>query len=123
MKHTDMCQEPLVEIYRHSGAASDAVVRWCSQCGAVVVDEDYDGRTRAGSYQKMRFPSLLGELMATKLVTGEMSVDSLDEKDKKKLLAHVERVRKAMEKHAKGDPKDGERGGTGGDHESPPGAG
>jgi len=25
-------------------------------CGAVVVDEDYDGRTNAGAYMPMRFP-------------------------------------------------------------------
>ena len=32
------------------------VVRWCEDCGAVVVDGDYDGRTRPGAVMKMRFP-------------------------------------------------------------------
>jgi hypothetical protein len=31
------------------------VVRWCSDCGAVVVDLDYDGRTKPGGIMKMRF--------------------------------------------------------------------
>ena len=31
-------------------------VRWCSVCGAVVIDQDYDGRTNAGMYMKMRVP-------------------------------------------------------------------
>jgi hypothetical protein len=48
----------LQEIYRRNGAASDAVVRWCSDCGAVVVDEDYDGRTNPGAYEEMRFPMM-----------------------------------------------------------------
>ena len=37
------------------------VVRWCSECGAVVVDTDYDGRTAAGACMKMRFPKVLNE--------------------------------------------------------------
>jgi len=45
----------LMEIWRDHGAGSDAVVRWCRNCGAVVVDEDYDGRTNAGAYREMEF--------------------------------------------------------------------
>ena len=52
------CTHSLVEIYRREGAASDAVVRWCQDCGCVVVDEDYDGRTNPGVYESMRFPSM-----------------------------------------------------------------
>jgi hypothetical protein len=48
----------LIEIYRRHGAASDAVVRWCIDCGAVVVDEDSDNRTSPGQYGKMRFPRM-----------------------------------------------------------------
>lgn len=32
------------------------VVRWCADCGAVVVDVDVDGRTQAGREMKMKFP-------------------------------------------------------------------
>lgn len=33
------------------------VVRWCQDCGAVVVDLDYDGRTNAGQVMMMKFPT------------------------------------------------------------------
>lgn len=36
----------------------EAVVRWCSDCGCIVVDEDFDGRTSPGGYVKMRFPRM-----------------------------------------------------------------
>lgn len=50
----------LVELYRH-GYAEDTVtvVRWCTECGAVVVDVDYDGRTSPGGVVPMRFPTML----------------------------------------------------------------
>ena len=32
------------------------VVRWCKDCGAVVVDMDFDGRTAPGRIRKMEFP-------------------------------------------------------------------
>lgn len=51
----------LVELLeRSSDAAPDAtlVVRWCRNCGAVVIDTDIDGRTMPGDVMKMRFPSL-----------------------------------------------------------------
>lgn len=35
----------------------DHVVRWCQDCGAVVVDTDVDGRTLPGAFMKMQFPS------------------------------------------------------------------
>jgi hypothetical protein len=35
-----------------------AVVRWCPTCGAVVIDTDYDGRTKPGDVMPMRFPKL-----------------------------------------------------------------
>ncbi len=63
MTHEEKCgKDSLQEIHRHYGAGSDAVVRWCNKCGAVVVDEDYDGRTHPGSYVAMRFPSNLAAL-------------------------------------------------------------
>lgn len=33
------------------------VVRWCADCGAVVIDRDYDGRTNPGAVMSMQFPS------------------------------------------------------------------
>jgi hypothetical protein len=50
----------LIEIYNASSRYdnSSVVVRWCQDCGAVVVDEDYDGRTNAGSIMKMRLPKI-----------------------------------------------------------------
>jgi predicted RNA-binding Zn-ribbon protein involved in translation (DUF1610 family) len=35
----------------------DAVTRWCPECGAVVVDKEYDCRI-VGYYAKMRFPEI-----------------------------------------------------------------
>lgn len=49
---------PLKEIFR-SGYQDDiqSVVRWCPDCGAVVVDGEYDGRVRAGDIMQMQFPT------------------------------------------------------------------
>lgn len=33
-----------------------AVVRWRSDCGAVVVDQEHDNRLSPGHYMKMKFP-------------------------------------------------------------------
>lgn len=55
--HEETCPGGLKEIY--SGTLdhmSEWVVRWCSNCGAVVIDEDYDGRTKPGGVMKMKFP-------------------------------------------------------------------
>jgi hypothetical protein len=40
------------------GDAPDAeyVVRWCAECGAIVVDIDMDGRTAPGRARKMELP-------------------------------------------------------------------
>jgi hypothetical protein len=35
----------------------DVVTRWCPECGAVVVDHEYDCRI-IGHYSKMRFPNI-----------------------------------------------------------------
>jgi hypothetical protein len=37
------------------------VVRWCEDCGAVVVDAVIDGRTYPGDIKPMRFPQLAQE--------------------------------------------------------------
>lgn len=36
----------------------EKVVRWCPQCGAIVVDHDIDGRTMPGYYKKMIYPNI-----------------------------------------------------------------
>jgi hypothetical protein len=48
----------LLAIFIHYKAASEAVVRWCVDCGAVVIDEDSDNRTSPGRYMSMRFPTM-----------------------------------------------------------------
>lgn len=50
-------------ILRDGGDAEENVVRWCVDCGAIVIDVDYDGRTNRGQYMKMKFPTLLDELI------------------------------------------------------------
>jgi valyl-tRNA synthetase len=42
--------------YRIMGASR--VIRWCEDCGAVVVDLDCDGRTHPGDVMEMKFPVL-----------------------------------------------------------------
>lgn len=46
---------------RHSWDESEQVARWCKDCGAIVVDLDYDGRTQPGRIMKMRFPQKVYE--------------------------------------------------------------
>ena len=43
-----------------------AVVRWCTNCGAIVVDTDHDGRTSPGDRMKMRY-SAIGREVLTEL--------------------------------------------------------
>lgn len=52
----DKCN--LKEIILYHQSMTEEVVRWCSHCGAVVVDEDYDGRTNPGAIRAMEFPAL-----------------------------------------------------------------
>lgn len=47
-------QHDLVEIGYVGEPCS--VVRWCQECGAVVVDTDYDSRVSAGGVMEMRLP-------------------------------------------------------------------
>jgi len=58
MSHTDICgEDTLVDIYTAShGYDTEAVIRWCYKCGAIVVDIDFDGRTQPGAIMSMRFP-------------------------------------------------------------------
>lgn len=36
----------------------ELAVRWCPQCGAIVVDREFDGRLDPGYYQKLKYPEI-----------------------------------------------------------------
>lgn len=81
----------MVEILRESRAASDAVVRWCPACGAVVVDEDMPGRKNIpGGFAKMRWPKAVGERMAEVMLNSKEFRDKISEKDADVLTEYVE---------------------------------
>ena len=42
---------------------SENVIRWCRECGAIVVDVDYDGRTNPGYVMEMKFPKILKQII------------------------------------------------------------
>ena len=47
----------LINIFTSSISRDEfKVVRWCKDCGAIVIDVDVDGRTFAGNIMKMRLP-------------------------------------------------------------------
>ena len=51
---------PLIELTRTwLGYGGEEVVRWCPECGSVVVDVDVDGRTMAGKIMKMKSPQVI----------------------------------------------------------------
>jgi hypothetical protein len=53
-KHTE---SDLIEVLSSNlGFDEYAVARWCPNCGAIVVDSDFDNRTSPGKYMKMRKP-------------------------------------------------------------------
>lgn len=52
-------QHPFIAISRTQDGTGYKVVRWCPECGAIVVDADYDGRTNAGYYRKLQYPNLV----------------------------------------------------------------
>jgi len=55
-----------VEVYSIGSDAVADTVRWCTLCGSVVVDVDFDGRTNAGQVMPMRNPGLYMELLQQK---------------------------------------------------------
>lgn len=57
-------QHNLAVVYRSGGEGGMDVVRWCSECGAVVVDHDVDGRVYPGHVTAMRFPTMLDRATA-----------------------------------------------------------
>lgn len=62
MKPCKDSEHTLEVISNHSlGDFSDEVVRWCSYCGVIVVDREYDCRTEPGGFMQMKFPKILKE--------------------------------------------------------------
>ena len=51
-------QHNLIPVYSHGTADEEVVVRWCPDCGAVVVDKDIDGKTFAGKIRRLQAPKL-----------------------------------------------------------------
>lgn len=41
------------------GIDEEKVVRWCPECGAIVVDLDYDNKTKPGYYRKLQYPNII----------------------------------------------------------------
>lgn len=55
-------QHSLQVIYIAGSSDCVDVVRWCRECGAVVVDVDFDNRTQPGRAVPMQFPAYLSRL-------------------------------------------------------------
>jgi hypothetical protein len=45
----------LIVIYEDGDSNESNVVRWCPNCGSIVVDKDYDGRSNPGHIMNMKF--------------------------------------------------------------------
>lgn len=58
-------QHSLIVVYKETPYSSmgrgEIGVRWCSNCGAVVVDLESDGRVSPGYVRKMQWPSITNE--------------------------------------------------------------
>jgi len=52
----DFSKHNLKVIYFDNFGDHAKVVRWCIDCGAVVVDTEVDGRVNPGGGMKMKFP-------------------------------------------------------------------
>lgn len=51
-------EHSLQKIFETGSDMESTVVRWCEVCGSVVVDVDYDGRTKPGAVMRMLSPSI-----------------------------------------------------------------
>jgi DUF917 family protein len=49
---------PLKTIYTDSDGFADVVIRWCPECGAIVIDNDVDGRAYPGKVMSMKLSKL-----------------------------------------------------------------
>lgn len=66
MQNYNKCKEglhPLKEILTVEGAFTDRVVRWCPECGAIVIDMDLDGRIYPGRHMPMKLPYMAKEIL------------------------------------------------------------
>lgn len=52
-------------------SCDDEVVRWCSYCGSIVVDIEYDGRVTPGGVMKMQSPIFIKEFANANLSEDE----------------------------------------------------
>lgn len=48
----------VIDSKTHDGMSIE-VIRWCPNCGAIVIDKESDGRLNPGAIMKMRFPKLV----------------------------------------------------------------
>jgi hypothetical protein len=51
-------QHPFVRIYTIGAEEHLNVVRWCPECGAIVIDVDKNGITNHGEVMKLRIPTI-----------------------------------------------------------------
>ena len=52
----------LIPVFQVGSYSCSTIVRWCTCCGAVVVDMDADGRTRPGYFRELQAPDLANRL-------------------------------------------------------------
>ena len=61
----DKCKKgnhPLIEISSILlGYDEEKIVRWCPNCGAIVIDLEVDNRLFPGHYMKMKIPKITKE--------------------------------------------------------------
>ena len=53
---------PLIRIYTVDDGMVDRVVRWCPECGAIVIDTDCDNRTYPGDVKPMMLSNLYKQI-------------------------------------------------------------
>ncbi|KKL18491.1 hypothetical protein LCGC14_2474980 [marine sediment metagenome] len=75
---------PLIDIYEsleYYGASE--VVRWCPDCGAIVIDVDVDNRIRhgPGRVMKMKFPKFMYDFIELKKLHAEARAGAKYPKD------------------------------------------
>jgi hypothetical protein len=58
---------PLKVIYTDSDGFADIVIRWCPECGAIVIDNDVDNRIYPGKVMPMKLSRLYQEIRRTDL--------------------------------------------------------
>lgn len=65
----NQCKEgrhPLIKLLTVAGAFTDNIVRWCPECGAVVIDWEVDGRTYPGRCMPMKLPHMAKDILNQK---------------------------------------------------------